>query len=238
MNARQRYSCVHRGAPGIKRCLGVVSKRNRNVPVLTKVTSSAMARGRCSKTRLRVLPGAVGASARPRGRQRPQALVIVWPPAPDAQVLNIVAMPPSPGCSALGRHAGRVEERPRPVDTAALRPARTAFAGGAGNLAPAHQAPSVAQLHCATRVLAHQHRPPRAGASSAAAAPPRSTAVSYCITQSLDRTPLNVLPDAVAADPERLDSLSARGASSRLAQSPEHRARLLSGGVSPVLAPW
>jgi hypothetical protein len=49
-----------------------VSTRNRNVPVLNEIEMSPDdGLWALCETRLRVLQGAVGASARPRGRQRP-----------------------------------------------------------------------------------------------------------------------------------------------------------------------
>ena len=53
-------------------CTGAVSTRNRNVPVLNEIEMSpGGGRWALCETRRRVLQGAVGASARPRRRQRP-----------------------------------------------------------------------------------------------------------------------------------------------------------------------
>src|ERR1700681_2673011 len=87
-------------------------------------------------TRLRVWQGAVGASARPRGRQRPQASS--WPRRLGGPQLTL-DVPAAPG----GIPARSGEGTP-PGPYAPQGDLR--FGGGRRNLGPVHQAPPIANL--------------------------------------------------------------------------------------------
>src|SRR6266576_3716321 len=127
-----------------------LSTRNRNVPVLNEIEMSPGAgRWTLCETRLCVLQGAVGASARPRGRQRPRASS--WPRQLGGLLLTL-DVPAAPRVISARPAGTSPGPDPRHGD---LR-----LGGRRRNLGPAHQAPPIANLDRAGDRLPHQHRTP------------------------------------------------------------------------------